>query len=149
MSRKNRAPVPVLNDQVEATATTDELEPEACPTNPLAPEHATPLPPAVACPLTPVPAAPGPPACCGDPCGPLSHSQVIDLPLAAPGNGYGAKQTHLDLKLRGAPADFVDRLRRGLNDRSVRLADGKHIRSANDAVKWLIEQHIFAQVQSS
>lgn len=138
MSKRNRAPVPVLDDQVAGTATTDELEPEASPTNPLAPEQPTPVPPAVACPL-PLPAPELTPCC----------SPGLALPLADSGSGYGSRQTHLDLRLRGAAADFVDRLRRGLNEQSARLADGKHVRSANDAVKWLLEQHILAQVQGS
>lgn len=144
MSRRSRAPAITLDDQVEGTATTSELEPEASPTSPLVPEHATPLPPG--CPPPAIVTEPAPALCCGEdpPEVPRSLTAAIELPLGPRSTGYGSKQTHLDVKLRGPAAGFVDRLKRGLNAQDARLADGKHVRSAGDAIRWLIDQYILA-----
>jgi hypothetical protein len=64
---------------------------------------------------------------------------VIGQHLAeVPEHSY--RRRHVDLKLAPASVEFVARLFAGLNQRAARLANGRFVQNANDAVRWLIEQ---------
>ena len=47
---------------------------------------------------------------------------------------------HLDLRLTVQQAASLRRVYVGLNDGHAQLADGRHIDSAADAVRWLLER---------
>jgi len=147
MSRTRRAPLaPLLEDPqfetaeqlLETPTETAELDPDTLSTSPLAPEEPTVLPPGLPMAL-PLPSPTCKP-CCG-----LDLLVTIPAGLLAPSqDGFGNRQRHVDVKLGTSEADFISRLRRGLNEQSTRLRSGRHVESANDAVRWLLEQCVMA-----
>ncbi len=64
--------------------------------------------------------------------------KFIGANLAADAEGY--KTTHVELKLTSTEADFLARLRCGLSNGHVQLADGRHVETAPQSLRWLIQQ---------
>jgi hypothetical protein len=67
------------------------------------------------------------------------------LPMVA-GEAPGFQTKHIELQLSTEEAAIVARLRVGLSEEHRQLAKGKHVESANDAVRWLIQQIVGAVV---
>jgi hypothetical protein len=68
------------------------------------------------------------------------------LPMIA-GEAPGFQTKHIELQLSAEEAAIVARLRVGLSEEHRQLAKGKHVESANDAVRWLIQQVLNAVVK--
>jgi hypothetical protein len=72
---------------------------------------------------------------------PAGPSVVIELPLAEPPTkGYARRFTKVELSFDHDQASIFQRLYYGLNSKSTRLATGKHVESAADVVRYLLEQ---------
>lgn len=52
----------------------------------------------------------------------------------------GYKARHVDVQLAPAEADLIARLRIGLAAQHAQLADGRHVETHNQTVRWLIQQ---------
>jgi hypothetical protein len=47
---------------------------------------------------------------------------------------------HLDIRLTRVQAQTMRRLQQGLNETDSRMANGKHVDSAADVVRWMLDQ---------
>lgn len=63
---------------------------------------------------------------------------AVSMPLGEIGPGY--RSTHVQAFLDTAQAETMQRLVVGLRDRRATTANHREIRSAADAVRWLLEQ---------
>ena len=73
--------------------------------------------------------------------GPAGPSVVIELPLGMiPTEGYARRFHKVELGFDREQAAIFQRLYYGLNSRSTRLASGKHVESAADVVRYMLEQ---------
>lgn len=64
----------------------------------------------------------------------------ITVPLADELPRSTSRLVHIDVHLRGSHGETMRRLREALNASDVRTADGKHVHSHRDTVRWLMEQ---------
>jgi len=72
---------------------------------------------------------------------PAGLSVVIELPLGMiPTEGYARRFHKVELGFDREQAAIFQRLYYGLNSRSTRLASGKHVESAADVVRYMLEQ---------
>lgn len=56
--------------------------------------------------------------------------------------GKAYRSRHVEFQSTPEQSDFIARLRTGLNANAIRLANGRFVQTAADAVRWLIEQAI-------
>lgn len=64
--------------------------------------------------------------------------KLIAAHLVADPPGY--KPGYVELKLTSTEAEFMARLRHNLQTNHAQLADGKHIETTPQALRWLLEQ---------
>lgn len=69
----------------------------------------------------------------------LKFAEAVLGNLSDEGDGYAASHVEVG-NLKPAERDILKRLRTGLSDAHVKLESGKHVESAADVVRWLLQQ---------
>lgn len=62
----------------------------------------------------------------------------IHVPLG-PTTGHEYSARHIDVRLSRRHAEIIRRIRNGLAARHVQLANGRHVESNGDVLRWLLE----------
>ncbi len=69
----------------------------------------------------------------------LHHKKSIEVVLGEP-LPHAYRSTHIDVHLDQRQAEGLRRLYDGLDRTGAKLSNGRHVQSAADAVKWLLDQ---------
>lgn len=65
---------------------------------------------------------------------------LIEVPISRPDDIDGPVLMHLDCRLKPDQRLALARIRTALVRRHATLADGRHVESLADAVRWMIDQ---------
>ena len=76
-----------------------------------------------------------------DPADPLEFYLKVPNLADVPCTGHKTQHVPLNLLRSHLASDTLTRLRHKLDDDNARLANGKHVTNASDAIKWLLEQY--------
>lgn len=71
---------------------------------------------------------------------PIKPACICDRMLENLAEAEGYRARHIDLQLSAGEQEIVARMRAGLAANHVQLTTGKHVETANDTIRWLIQQ---------